>query len=167
MLTLAAMAVVACGGSEQKPAGVPPPPPEQDVNEAPDPNWDTGDKPAEADTEEPKAAPTPESSEPKEPEFKEGMSVNDAIAAVPSHYEYIGIDQEVLAKPLTNFDTYKECKVTQNDHFSLRIAVWDGKVVGADVKAQPEAKRQCIDRVVRALTYKEQVKSINTVEFSF
>ena len=93
------------------------------------------------------------------------MSVNDAIAAVPSHYEYVQIDQEVLAKPLQNLDTFKECKVTQNDHFKVKLAVWDGKVVGADVSAPP-AKKECIDRVVRAtvwLTDMEHYERVNRV----
>jgi hypothetical protein len=167
LLAVGATLVMAIGcGGEAKPAEIPPPPPPQG-EEAGDPDWDTGDRPPSNDEEEqPKAAGPAEEEQAKEPEFKPGMSVNDAIAAVPSHYEYIGIEQEVLAKPLNNLDTFKECKVTQNDHFSVKLAIWDGRVVGADVKAQP-AKSECIDRVVRAIEYKEKVKSINTVEFAF
>jgi hypothetical protein len=159
----ALVAVTACGG-DQKPAEVPAPP--APTEEASDPDWDTGDAPPASDEtdEEPKSAPA--ETELKEPEFKPGMSVNEAIAAVPSHYEYVQIEQEVLAKPLQNLDTFKACKLTQNDHFSLKLAIWDGRVVGADVKAAP-GKKECIDGVVRALEYKEKEKSINTVDFSF
>jgi hypothetical protein len=155
--------LLACGGEQKQPEIPPPPPP--GAEEAPDPEWDTGDAPPAAD-EEPAPEPSTAATERKEPEFKPGMSVNEAIAAVPSHYEFVGIEQEVLAKPLQNLDTFKECKVTQNDHFKVKLAVWDGKVVGADVTAAP-AKKECIDRVVRAIEYKEREKSINTVEYAF
>lgn len=159
--------IVACGGSEPEP-GVPPPSgggPE----EAPDEGWDTGGRTPAAEPE-----PTPDTGSEgdpearKEPEFTEGMSVNDAIAAVPSYYEYVGIEPDVLAKPLVDIETYKECKVGQNSHFTVKVAVWEGRVVGADVVAKGNPSlAQCIDSVVRKLEYKEKVKSINTVEFSF
>jgi hypothetical protein len=146
-----------------------PPPPEDGPEEAADEGWETGSARTSAVEDEPESEPTESASEegPKAPEFTDGMSVNDAIAAVPSHYEYIGIEQEVLAKPLVNVETYKECKVNQSTHFTVRIAVWNGKVVGADVAAKGNKKlEECIDGVVRKLEYKEKVESINTVEFS-
>jgi hypothetical protein len=160
--------VVACGGSEPEP-GVPPPAPEG-PEEAPDRSWDTGgptQTSAEPDASEDEHKSEPEADERKAPEFTDGMSVNDAIAAVPSHYEYIGMEQEVLAKPLMNTDTYKGCNVNQSTHFSVRIAVWNGKVVGADVSAKGNKKlAACIDSAVRKIEYKEKVESINTVEYS-
>jgi hypothetical protein len=165
-LTAGAVVVLAlgCGGEQKQPAVPPPPPPQGE--EASDPDWDTGDAPPVQDSDAPpEPEPQPEA-EPKEPEFKPGMTVNEAISAVPSHYEYVGIEQEVLAKPLQNLDTFKDCKLTQNDHFKVKLAIWDGRVVGADVNAQP-AKKECIDRVARTIEYKEKVKSINTVELSF
>ncbi len=159
------LVVVACAG-EQKEPGVPPPPPAEPMGEeAADPDWETGDG-ARPDYSEPEPE-EPKEAELKEPEFKPGMSVNDAISAVPSHYDYVGLDQEVLAKPLMDIETYKDCKITPNDHFQVKLAIWMGKVVGADVKAATPDKTQCIDRVVRGLEYKEQVESINTVEYSF
>ena len=125
---------------------------------------------AEATTSAPAddaATASPATGERKEPVFTEGMTVEQAIGAVPSHYDYIGLDQDVLAKPLTQIETYKECNVKQSDKFTVRIAVWDGKVVGADVKSPNQALQQCIDRVVRQLEYKDKVESINTVEYTF
>ncbi len=160
------LVVAGCGGGEQPPPAVPPPPPADTTVEAADPSWDTGEG-TSADEPPPEPEPSAEPAERKEPEFKPGMSVNDAISAVPSDYDYIGLDQEVLAKPLMDIETYKECQITPNDHFKVKIAIWMGKVVGADVKAATPAKTECIERVVRALEYKEQVESINTVEYSF
>lgn len=169
-LAVAFLCFAACGGGEEKPPGVPPPSGDG-PEEAADPGWDTGGPPAsEGVAPEPAAVPSESGGEAerKEPEFAAGMSVNEAIAAVPSHYDYVGIDQEVLAKPLLSMDTYKECKVSQGHRFKVRIAVWDGRVVGADVDAKGNKKlAECIDGVVRKLEYKEKVKSINTVEFEF
>lgn len=154
-----------CGAEEKKPVEYPPTSTVVPREEAADPSWDTGDRaPVEEDEDD---AAQPASAERPKPQFTEGMSVNQAISAVPTHYDYIGIEQEVLAKPLVDIETYKECKVTPNDRFTVKIAVWDGRVVGADVKASTPAKQQCIDRVVRAIEYKERVESINTVEYSF
>jgi hypothetical protein len=158
---------VACGGSQERP-GVPPPA-EEGPEEESDESWETEpDRTSSEPEEESGSEPSESASEaPKEPVFTEGMSVNDAIAAVPSHYEFIGMEQEVLAKPLVDVATYKECNVNQSTHFTVRIAVWNGKVVGADVSAKGNKKlEQCIDGVVRKLEYKEKVESINTVEFS-
>ena len=163
---LVVLLLVACGGGDKEPV-VPPPPPE-DPSEASDPTWVTDDS-TPADEPDPVEA-RPNEEEEKAltaPEFTPGMTVNQAISAVPSHYDYVGIDQEVLAKPLMDIDTYKECNVTPNEHFQVKIAVWNGKVVGADVKAATPAKKECIDRVVRGLEYNDQVESINTVEYSF
>lgn len=159
----AALVYSGCGGSAAEPA-YPDGPPSKE--EAADPSWETEDpnahssEPAEAPEEQP-------TGERKKPEFTEGMTVDAAIAAVPEDYEYIGLDQDVLAKPLTQLDTYKECKVKQSDKFKVRIAVWDGKVVGANVTSHNKALAQCIDGVVRRLEYKDRVESINTVEYSF
>lgn len=151
----------ACGGTKQ-----PQYPTEGAAREeAADPSWETGDPPAAADETE--AQPAQAVGERKKPEFTEGMGVDEAISAVPEDYEYIGLDQDVLAKPLTQLDTYAECKVKQSDKFRVRIAVWDGKVVGANVSSPNKTLAQCIDGVVRKLEYKDRVEAINTVEYSF
>ncbi len=151
---------LACGGS--KPAEYPAGPPA--AEEQPDPSWETEEPGGTAEPAE-ESASTPEAK--KKPVFTDGMGVEDAISAVPSDYEYIGIDQEVLAKPLTQLDTYKECKVKPSDKFKVRIAVWDGKVVGANVTSSNKALAQCIDGVVRRIEYKDKVESINAVEYAF
>jgi hypothetical protein len=162
-IPLVAVALSGCGGSAAEP-GYPDGPPSKE--EAADPSWETEDpnaqnsEPAEAPEEQP-------TGERKKPEFTEGMTVDAAIAAVPEDYEYIGLDQDVLAKPLAQLDTYQECKVKQSDKFKVRIAVWDGKVVGANVTSHNKVLAQCIDGVVRKLEYKDRVESINTVEYSF
>ena len=157
--------VVGCG-SEKKEPDFPPREIITEEEEQSDPSWDTGESAPVDEPEEEEQAKPEQSDEPKEPVFTDGMSVNDAMSAVPSYYDYVGMDQEYLAKPLMDQATYKECKLTQNDHFTIRIAVWDGRVVGADIKAAP-SKKECIERVVRAITYGEKVKSVNTVEYSF
>jgi hypothetical protein len=155
--------VAACGGGEKEP-DFPPSPPADTTEEAADPSWATETPASEESTEaEPEAAPE----ELAKPEFTPGMTINQAINAVPTHYDYVGLDPEVLAKPLMNIETYKECKVTEADKFKVKLAIWDGKVVGADVTASTPAKKECIERVVRALEYEEQVESVNTVEYSF
>jgi hypothetical protein len=161
------LSVCSCGGSEPRPTI--PSSDDSDEEEAADESWETGRAPSPDATEEEADEPKEESEEVrKEPEFTPGMSVNEAIAAVPSHYEYVGIEQEVLAKPLTNIETYKDCKISQSTHFTVKIAVWNGRVVGADVETKGnKALAACIDEVVRKLEYKEQVEAINTVEFSF
>lgn len=160
---LLALALSACGATAAEPEYPNGPPPKE---EEADPSWETED-PNEQASEPAPAPEEPASSERKKPEFTEGMGVDAAIAAVPEDYQYIGLDQDVLAKPLTQLDTYKECKVKTSDKFKVRIAVWDGKVVGANVTSHNKALAQCIDGVVRKLEYKDRVESINTVEYSF
>lgn len=163
IVPLVTLLTVGCGGGTPEPEYPNGPPPKE---EAADPSWETGEPNAQNNerTEVPEEQPTGER---KKPEFTEGMTVDAAIAAVPEDYEYIGLDQDVLAKPLTQLDTYKDCKVKQSDKFKVRIAVWDGKVVGANVTSNNKALAQCIDGVVRNLEYKDRVESINTVEYSF
>ncbi len=153
--------LIACGGEQKSPAY---PTEGSRREEQADSSWETEDPVAapEADStpnEQPKG-------EPKKPEFTEGMGVEEAISAVPEDYEYIGLDQEVLAKPLMQVETYKECNVKPSDKFKVRIAVWDGRVVGANVTSPNKNLARCIDGVVRKLEYKDRVESINTVEYS-
>lgn len=167
LIGLVVAAGAACGGEKKEPQ-FPPNPSATTTEEAADDSWITDDSArSDADADPIEQQPSDDATELPKPEFTDGMSVNQAISAVPSHYDYVGIDPEVLAKPLMDIETYKECKITTNDHFTVRIAIWNGKVVGADVKAATPAKTECIDRVVRALEYKEQVESINTVDYSF
>jgi len=51
----------------------------------------------------------------------------------------------------------------------LRIAVWDGKVVGSDVTTTPKNDKlaSCIKDRLNTLTWDAKVKSLNTVDYSF
>ncbi|MBN2193065.1 MAG: hypothetical protein JW751_09640 [Polyangiaceae bacterium] len=99
-----------------------------------------------------------------EPEFAAGMSVQQAIEAAQGT-ERINIDQETLGYPLTQASLYEPCKVTANDHFKLKVAVWNGKAVGIDLDTKNEALKQCLTRQLLDLTWKDKVKSLNVVEY--
>ena len=138
---------------------------------------------------EPKAEPAeePKSDEPKsdegeggggkgegkapvgEPSFKEGGSVDDAINAVPQGTERKNVEQEALAKPLMDEGLYKPCKLAPNQHFKLKVAIWDGKAVGIDISATPKNDKvvACIKQQIGGVTWKDKVKSLNTVEYQF
>ncbi len=136
------------------PVEVSPPPPVAPVAPA-------VEEPPPAATAEPKpAAP--------EPQFTEGMSVAEAIKAVPQGAERANIDNETLGQPLQDFAVYEPCK-PGTAKVSLKIAVWGGKAVGVDVTATPKNDRLvgCIKERIKALTWQAKVKSLNTVEYSF
>lgn len=111
----------------------------------------------------------PKSGGAAEPAFKEGMSVNDAINAVPQGTPRVNIDQETLSKPLLDEALYKPCKLAPNQHFTLKVAIWDGKVVGIDVGATPKNDKvvACVKQQVASVTWRDKVKSLNTVEYQF
>jgi hypothetical protein len=130
--------------------------------------------PAPAPAAEPVAA-APPKEEPKpakpavaEPVFTEGMSVADAIKAVPQGAERSNIDQETLAIPIQNPDVYEPCKPGPV-RIKLKIAVWDGKAVGLDVTATPKNDKvaACVREQILKLSWKARVKSLNIVEYSF
>lgn len=148
--------VMACGGPEQ-PAEAPQPMP---VEPAPAP-------PAaepEAPPEEPKAEKPPA----VEPQFVDGMSVADAIKAVPVGAERANIDQETLSKPIQDFAVYEPCSPGAAK-VKMTIAVWDGKAVGIDIITTPKNEKltTCIKDRIKSLTWQAKVKSLNTVEYSF
>jgi hypothetical protein len=104
-----------------------------------------------------------------EPQFTPGMSVNDAINAVPQGIPRVNIDPETLSGPLKDQSLYEPCKLAGSQHFTLKVAVWDGRTVGIDLKTQPnnETVAECIKQQVLQLEWPDRVKSLNTVEFSF
>jgi hypothetical protein len=104
-----------------------------------------------------------------QPKFTPGMSVDQAINAVPMGASRVDVDQDTLGKPLEDIKVYKPCKLSPNQHFNLRVAVWDGKAVGVDVDTKPKNDRvaKCIDEQVRKLSWKEAVESLNTVDFAY
>lgn len=152
--------VSACGGSA--------PPPEAPVAEAPPPEEPAPKPEAEAAPEAPKEEPKPAAPASPEPQFKDDMSVEEAIKAVPVGAERANIDQETLSKPIQDFAVYEPCK-PGSEHIKMRIAVWDGKAVGIDVTATPKNDKlvACVKQQIKGLTWKAHVKSLNTVEYSF
>jgi hypothetical protein len=166
MRELAAFSVLslllaACGGAEPAPQVpdaeavpaevAPPPPPPEPVAEEPKDEQKPAEKPL---------AP--------EPAFTEGMSVAEAVKAVPQGAERANIDQETLSKPIQDFEVYEPCKPGAAK-IKMMIAVWDGKAVGMDVTATPKNDKlvACIKDRIKGLTWQAKVKSLNTVEYSF
>ena len=158
--------LLACGGSEppaQAPdtevvappaeAAPPPPPP---VSAEP-----------EADAA-PKEEPKPEKPAAPEPQFTDGMSVAEAVKAVPQGAERANIDNETLGKPLQDFAVYEPCK-PGTTKVKMKIAVWDGKAVGIDVTTTPKNDKlaTCVKDRIKGLTWQAKVKSLNTVEYAF
>lgn len=113
-------------------------------------------------------SPPPERKDDKpEPKFTPGMSVNEAIAAVPKGWEYIGIEPDALGAPLSDLKLYEPCKLNPSQHFQLRVAIWDGKPVGIDVKSANKALATCIKEQVAQVSWRNRVKAINTVDYSY
>lgn len=172
----------ACGGGSQAPRAA------NDESEAAgakkshdDPSWydDTGHTEATEETATSQKKPSSSAAASKknkpseatiaEPEFKEGMSVNDAINAVPQGYERVNMDQEALDRPLLDPEFYKPCKLAHSQHFEVRFAVWEGKAVGMDVKTTPNNKtaETCLRELIGRNVWRDKVKSLNisTVQF--
>jgi len=161
--------MVACGGAA--------PPPEEPQQAPSDPSLsadeveqpELGNQPSTASEEKPKDGEGKAAEPAKEPEFKEGASVQDAMSSIPQGTARINLDQETLGQPLTNTSVYEPCKLGPAQHFKLKVAIWDGKAVGVDVETQPPNKRaaECIDKAIRGITWKDKVKSLNTVDYSY
>lgn len=141
-------------------------------------------QPAESPEEDPSSvlesepsAPPPRESEDQteatpadeEPTFTPGMGVEEAIAAVPSTAQRIQIEDEVLAEPLKDPAVYEPCKLKGHEHFTLRVAVWQGRAVGLDVTTKPKNAEleSCLRTQIERLEWKDKVASLNTVEFNF
>jgi hypothetical protein len=152
--------LVACGGSE--------PAPQAPVVESTPPVEAPPPPPAEPAAEAPKEEPKPDKPAAPEPQFTDGMSVADAIKAVPVGAERSNIDQETLGKPLQDFALYEPCK-PGTAQVKMKIAVWDGKAVGMDVTTTPKNDKlaSCIKDRLKGITWQAHVKSLNTVEYSF
>ncbi len=103
------------------------------------------------------------------PEFRPGMSVAEATNAVPDSVERLNIEQEALAAPLMDPELYEPCGLAGHHHFTLRVAVWDGRAVGLDISTQPndEKLESCLRQQISDVEWKEKAKSINTVEYSY
>jgi hypothetical protein len=103
-----------------------------------------------------------------EPVFSEGMSVEEAIRAVPPGAERRNIDQETLGKPLQDLSLYESCK-PGSARFKVRVAVWNGKAVGIDLSVAPKNDKlaDCVKAKIREVTWEKKVKSLNTIEYQF
>jgi hypothetical protein len=158
--------LVACGGSQPPPAEAPPS--AATVETPVDPPQAAAASTESGDPSEDGASPKPPKEEPKEPEFKENGSVNEAIAAVPVASERLNLDQETLGMPLQDSALYEPCK-PGNAHFKFRVAVWNGKAVGLDITSTPKNPKleECIKGRIRELTWRDKVRALNTVEYSF
>ena len=140
------------------------------VAEAPAPEVAPTPAPAPAAEvpEPPKEEPAPAKPAAPEPQFTDGMSVADAIKAVPQGAERANIDQETLSRPIQDFAVYEPCK-PGSEKVKMKIAVWNGKAVGLDVTATPKNDKlvACVKERIKTLTWQAHVKSLNTVEYSF
>ena len=96
------------------------------------------------------------------------MSVDEAVAAVPRDAQRMNLDSDALGKPLTDQALYEPCKLGAKQHFKLRVAIWNGKAVGLDVSTEPKNPKveACIAAQIRALTWRDKVPSLNTVEYA-
>lgn len=128
--------------------------------------------------DESSAAPSEESSDAEsgeaaatdeEPSFRPGMSVEEAIAAVPNTAQRIHIEEEALAEPLKDPALYEPCKLKGHEHFSIRVGVWQGRAVGLDITTKPQNAEleSCLRTQIERLEWKDKVESLNTVEFNY
>jgi hypothetical protein len=161
---------VGCGGS--KPA--PEEPKASDIEQelpSDTPKAEQTAPPASGESS-PEAAPgEPKQKKPSseaEPEFKEGMSVDEAIKAVPHDAQRMNLDSDALGAPLTDQKLYEPCKLGHNQHFKVRVAIWNGKAVGLDVTTEPNNPKaaECISRQIRGITWRDKVPSLNSVEYA-
>ncbi|GMV17721.1 MAG: hypothetical protein HS104_32390 [Polyangiaceae bacterium] len=161
----ALLLVGACGGS-QPPAESPEPVQEEPK---PEPKSEPSDEPTEEPTGEAGKGEGEGKGPAAEPTFKEDSSVDEAIAAVPQGTPRVNVEQDRLAKPLMEESLYKPCKMAPNQHFKLKVAIWDGKAVGIDLTATPKNDKvvACIKQQINGITWKDKVKSLNTVEYQF
>ncbi|HEY5957684.1 MAG TPA: hypothetical protein VIV60_14065 [Polyangiaceae bacterium] len=98
-----------------------------------------------------------------DPDFKENGSVDQAISAVPQGLPRENMEQDVLDKPLLDTSLYAPCKLSPANHFEIKFAVWNGRVVGLDIKSTPKSAKleECVRGVVQKVTWREKTKSLN------
>jgi hypothetical protein len=143
-----------------------------------DPSWyDSGAEESGSSSPSPKPSSTsdrkkkskPTESTAAEPTFTEGMSVNDAINAIPQGYERVNIDQEDLDRPLLDPEFYKPCKLAHSQRFEIKFAVWEGRAVGVDIKTTPANKsaETCLRGLLAKNVWRDKVKSLNISTVTF
>jgi len=136
-----------------------------------DPSELLGDEPSEpsgdgsSEASDGDASPAAE----EKPSFTPGMTVEEAIGAVPSTAQRIHIEEEALAEPLKQPELYEPCKLKGHEHFTLRVAVWQGKAVGLDLETKPKNAdlETCLRTQIERIEWKDKVESLNTVEYSY
>ncbi|MDX2051008.1 MAG: hypothetical protein SFV15_01365 [Polyangiaceae bacterium] len=160
----------ACGAAPSAPPNAPEEvadePATEATTDAPKAKAPPTEKPA-ADEDE--APPTAEKPVGVQPEFKPGMSVDEATRAVPDGVARLNMEPEVLSAPLQNPDLYAPCKPAAAQHFKLRLAVWNGKVVGLDLAVTPKnaTLESCLREQLSKLEWKDRVESLNTIEYAY
>lgn len=119
-----------------------------------------------SDTADP--APPPQAAK-TEPEFRAGMTVNEAINAVPTGTERVNIDQETLEQPILRQELYAPCKLGPSQHFKIRVAIWDGRAVGLDIETTPKNEKvaACLREQIEGVRWSPKAKSLNTVEYAY
>lgn len=160
------MFAAGCGGTSPPPAA-----PETEVVE-PEPSAPPPEarEPSEGTEEESEAMSPAKAEETQpEPEFKDGMTVQEAMDAVPQGMARLNIDDDRLSEPLRDPALYEPCKLRVSDHFKLRVAVWLGRAVGIDLRTTPKNPRleECLKGRLKAIVWQDKVRSLNTVEYSY
>ncbi|HET9930212.1 MAG TPA: hypothetical protein VFQ35_05985 [Polyangiaceae bacterium] len=157
-----------CGGGESAPAKSADDVAAESSGASSSDNDGASAKPASDDEAGEGSKPKAKSDEPSaaEPQFTEGMSVDEAIKAVPAGIERRNIDQETLGKPLQDVSVYEPCK-PGSAHVKIKVAVWDGRAVGVDVTSTPKNEKlsSCIKQKISELKWEKKVKSLNTIEY--
>lgn len=156
--------IIGCAGTKQPAESQSSSPPAEEPWEAIEPEESTLSSKERADT--------PEGADEESvaaPDFRPGMSVAEATNAVPDSIERLNIEQEALAAPLMEPELYEPCGLEGHHHFTLRVAVWDGRAVGLDVSTQPNDQKleTCLRQQISEVEWKEKAKSINTVEYNY
>lgn len=153
------------------------PPQQQDVDDDPIPDLgppaappgEQSDEPEMDEDTEAEDEGTETGEESAEPAFEPGMSVQDAMNAVPSSADRLNIEQERLAEPLTEPELYEPCELAPSQHFTVQVAVWDGRAVGMDIETKPknENVEQCLREQIGGIEWEDKVDSLNTVQYSY
>jgi hypothetical protein len=104
-----------------------------------------------------------------EPKFTPGMTINDAINAIPQGLEREEIAQEDLNRPLMDPAMYKSCKLSPAQHFTIKYAVWLGKAVAMEIQTQPANKQleECLRGLITRVTWHDKVRSLNISTVTF
>ena len=140
---------------------------ERESAQLPGSEHDSDDPGAPGSHDEPDGAKLNDGSSPPQPAFTPGMSVAEATEAIPNSAEFSGLDVETLSRPLHEPEIFAPCKLKPHHHFTLKVAVWDGRAVGVDVKSTNKSLAVCVAEQVREQTWPQRVKSLNTVDYKY